>query len=361
MNMQGSSSSIEEKTDFLGASKPSVLAIIPCLNEAAHIEEVALKLLEDAGSLALTVVIADGGSCDGTLEIAQKLAAKHSEIIVLKNERRIQSAALNRATEKYSAGKDYLIRVDAHCSYPDNYCWRLVEIQRKTCAASVVVSMTAKGTSCFQRAAAAAQNSPLGNGGSPHRNSGDGRFVDHGHHALMLLPAFRRVGGYDETFSHNEDAELDMRLRAARFQIWLTGEFCVTYFPRASTRALLRQYFNYGRGRFRTLIKHREWPRVRQTLPLGVAPAAAAALLSPFAPVLAIPALAWASLCIFYGAILGIRRGDSCVAMSGLAAMTMHMGWSLGFLSAGAHFFASKTSSRVLGARGSQKSPARSV
>lgn len=334
--MNGNPSLMEMKSVSSGAVTRSVLAVIPCLNEAAHIERVALKLLEDAGPLDLTVVIADGGSSDGALEIAQRLAAEHPGIIVLKNNKRLQSAALNYAVEKYSMGKHYLIRVDAHSNYPDNYCRRLVQIQSETGAASVVVSIITKGNACFQRAAAAAQNSRLGNGGAPHRVSGLGRFVDHGHHALMLISAFRSVGGYDETFSHNEDAELDIRLRAARYQLWLAGQFYITYFPRASAGALFRQYFSYGKGRCRTLIKHGKWPKVRQTLPLAVGPVVAAALFSPLAPILAVPAFAWASLCILYGITLGIRSADSCAAMSGLAAMTMHLGWSLGFLSAGA-------------------------
>ena len=40
----------------------------------------------------------------------------------------------------------------------------------------------------------------------------EGHWADHGHHALMRISAFRAVGGYDESFSHNEDAELDYRL-----------------------------------------------------------------------------------------------------------------------------------------------------
>ena len=33
----------------------------------------------------------------------------------------------------------------------------------------------------------------------------------------MRIAAFRGVGGYDESFSHNEDAELDYRLRQAGY------------------------------------------------------------------------------------------------------------------------------------------------
>ena len=34
-------------------------------------------------------------------------------------------------------------------------------------------------------------------------------YVDHGHHAAFRAASFKAIGGYDETFSHNEDAEFD--------------------------------------------------------------------------------------------------------------------------------------------------------
>ena len=118
----------------------------------------------------------------------------------------------------------FLIRVDAHASYPARYCETLLHVQARTQADSVVVGMHTAGSTCFQRAAAAAQNSILGNGGSAHRTEIADRWVDHGHHALMTIDAFDAIGGYDETFSHNEDVELDARLIERGFHIYLTGE-----------------------------------------------------------------------------------------------------------------------------------------
>ncbi len=232
----------------------------------------------------------------------------------------------------FGAGHEFLIRVDAHAGYPPRYCETLLCEQAATGADSVVVSMAAQGETCFQRAAAAAQNSLLGNGGSAHRRVGAGRFVDHGHHALMRIAAFQSVCGYDGSFTHNEDAELDVRLGGAGFRIWLSGMPPIAYFPRATPRALFRQYFNFGQGRFRTLFKHKSRPKLRQSLPLAVAPALLLALLSPVHPVFAAPAAAWASLCCAFGILSGIRQKDPCAGLSGFAAMIMHLGWSVGFL-----------------------------
>jgi succinoglycan biosynthesis protein ExoA len=107
----------------------------------------------------------------------------------------------------------------------------------------------------------------------------------------------------------------------------------VIYYPAPRPRRLWRQYLNYGRGRARTVLKHRTRLRPRQALPLAVTPAALAALAAPLWWPAALPAAAWALACLAYGAALGVRRRDPWAALSGPAAMIMHLAWSAGFWS----------------------------
>jgi succinoglycan biosynthesis protein ExoA len=224
-----------------------------------------------------------------------------------------------------------LVRLDAHAEYPNRYCQHLLEVQAKTSADSVVVSMRTKGKTCFQRAAAAAQNSVLGNGGAAHRNPATDCWVDHGHHALMSIDAFRSVGGYDEAFAQVEDVELDIRLRAAGFRIFLTSEAAVTYYPRRSLPSLFLQYFRVGRCRARNFLKHRKEAKLRHLLLALPAPAIVALAASPMYPILVIPVLAWTLLCLGYGLFLGIRFRDPCASAAGVTAVTSQAAWSLGF------------------------------
>jgi succinoglycan biosynthesis protein ExoA len=308
-----------------------VLAVIPCLNEEQHIESVVTKLLAEGDRLNLRIVVADGGSTDNSRAIIKHLAERDRRIVLLDNPLRIQAAGINAAVQKYGDKAQFLIRVDAHAGYPDRYCEHLLKVQARTQADSVVVSMLTEGHTCFQRAAAAAQNSVLGNGGSAHRNETGGRWVDHGHHALMTMDAFRAVGGYDEAFAQNEDAELDARLTDKGFHIYLTGGAEVRYYPRGSAVALFWQYFHIGRGRARNFLKHRKNTKIRHLVLAVVAPAVCLLLLAPFFGILALPAIAWALLCLGYGALLGIRQRDACAAAAGVAAMAMQAGWSFGF------------------------------
>lgn len=312
------------------------LIVIPCLNEEAHLPELLARLLAEGDA---TIVVADGGSTDRSRAIVTDLAQRYPQLHLLPNPARLQSAGINLAVRTFGAGHRWLVRVDAHCGYPVGYVAGLIAVAARNEATSVVVPMVTAATGCFQHAAAAAQNSVLGNGGSAHRRLTAGQFVDHGHHALFDLALFCRVGGYDEAFSHNEDAELDQRLLAAGARIWLEPALALTYWPRAAAGPLYRQYRGYGGGRSMNLRRHGAPIKARQAIPLAVAPAVlvglAGLLLGPVAwpfALLALPATGWAALCLGYGLLLGLKARSMCVAASGWAAMVMHYAWSYGFL-----------------------------
>ena len=307
------------------------LIVVPCLNESAHIGVLLGQLQPAAERLGARIVVADGGSTDGTLAIVEAVAAKNPKVVLLHNPKRIQSAAINLAVANFGEGADYLIRIDAHGGYPQDYCDRLVEEALATGADSVVVSMLTSGSGAVQKAVAAAQNSKLGTGGSKHRHLSAGEWVDHGHHALIRISAFTAVGGYDETFSHNEDAELDYRLRQAGCRIWMSGKTQMVYYPRSSLKGLYFQYLGYGRGRAKNVLKHRVIPKVRQMIPLLVFPVVLLAALSFIHWVAAVPLLVWASVCLGYGLWSAVSQRNPGAVLAGVSAMVMHFGWSVGF------------------------------
>jgi succinoglycan biosynthesis protein ExoA len=311
-----------------------LLIVIPCLNEERHLPALLDWLCADGLSTTARIVVADGGSTDRSCEIVAARAATDPRVILLPNPKRLQGAGVNLAFAQFGADADIMIRVDAHADYPKDFLFRLLAAQRQTGADSVAISMraVARKGACFQRAAATAQNSVLGAGGSPHRKGGVRRWVEHGHHALFTAAAFKRVGGYDESFSHNEDAELDARLIQQGGRILLAADILIDYYPRATPAALARQYFNYGAGRARTFRKHRMPLKPRQILPILIAPAAALAVLAPLYWVFAAPAFVWLIACLGFGALLSLRERNVCAAFSGVAAAIMHLAWSLGFL-----------------------------
>ena len=326
--------------------EPSVSIIVPTLNEEKYIHDAISSLIPVGETLDYELIVLDGGSTDSTVSIVGEMVLHNPRIRLEANPARYQSAAVNRGAKIAKPDTDIIIRADSHADYPPGFVAGLVRELKERNVASVVVPMRTRGTGFLQRGIAAAQNSRLGNGGALHRTANSSRYVDHGHHAAFDRRTFLAVDGYDESFTHNEDAELDIRLRNAGARIWLCSELAIGYFPRNSLAALARQYFNHGSGRARTMLKHRRPPKVRQLLPLGALGMNVLSLVSgcAFGWIFFLPSLAYAGVCLTGGLFLAISQRDPAGCAAGPAAMIMHQGWAAGFVYRILRGAASKTS-----------------
>ncbi|MEM1105047.1 MAG: glycosyltransferase family 2 protein [Pseudomonadota bacterium] len=310
-----------------------ILVAIPVLNEVDHIEACLASLMEGNPRLKdIRFVVADGGSTDGTRALLDTLAGRFDNLEWIDNPGRLQSAGVN-AVAASAQGETVLVRCDAHALYPPGYVARIADALRGHGVASIVVPMDAVGDTCFQRANAWVVDTPLGSGGSAHRGGTTSKFVDHGHHAGFDLGIFRSLGGYDERFSHNEDAEYDVRVSKAGGALFLDASLRLEYKPRPTARSLARQYFNYGKGRARTLLKHKIRPRPRQVFPvLNTAALIASLAAAPVFPLALVYPLAYALALAGASAWLTVKHRSACALLAGPAAGIMHIAWSAGFL-----------------------------
>jgi succinoglycan biosynthesis protein ExoA len=312
---------------------PFVAVAVPTLNEERYIATTLRVLLAQWPADRCQILVVDGGSSDRTTEIVREMAKEHPNLRLLHNPRRIQSAAMNLAARLADARARILMRADAHADYPPDFIRNCVNAMESSGAASVVVPMRTEGQAGLQYAIAATQNSKLGNGGSAHRRAGESTFVEHGHHAAFDRAAFLSLGGYNEVFTHNEDAEFDHRLVQSGRRIWMETGATMTYYPRSSLESLERQYFRHGRGRARTMLLHGMKPRLRQLLPVAVlASFLYAIVIMPVIPlVLLIPAV-YLVACLLWGVVAAIRKRDPWLLAMGPAAVVMHLSWAAGFL-----------------------------
>jgi succinoglycan biosynthesis protein ExoA len=318
--------------------------IIPTLNEIVHIEGLLDQFLAEPETAVGEILVADGGSTDGTREAVERVAATTDRVRLIDNADRIQAAGVNRAVAAANRRFETIVRVDAHALYPQDYVAKLLAALAETGADSVVVRLDTVGRDCFQRAVAAAQNSKVGTGGSAHRMGLVSGFVDHGHHAAFRRESFERAGGYDTNFVANEDAELDARIRAGGGRIWLDVAIPVTYFPRSTIRGLAKQYFRYGTGRAQTYFKHGERLRLRQMMPpVALVAVALGLLLAPVLPIALLMPIGYASALIAATLALAVEANSGCVLLAAPALATMHFAWGAGFLS---HIIAHRGSAR---------------
>ncbi|MEP7209430.1 MAG: glycosyltransferase family 2 protein [Alphaproteobacteria bacterium] len=323
----------ETPVAFVRVDGADVLVAIPVLNEAAHVETCIRSLMDADERVGRAVVaVVDGGSTDTTRAIVTRLMGEFPNLRLLNNPRKLQSAAVNLAARELGEGRRVLVRCDAHAIYPANYVLAAADSLVSHGVASVATPMDAAGDSCFQRANAFIVDTPLGSGGSAHRGGKVSQYVDHGHHAAFDLKVFLHLGGYDESFSHNEDGEYDRRLAKAGGRIFLDANIRIAYSPRATVPALARQYFNYGKGRARNLAKHGDTPKPRQMIPQATLVACLLGLLiAPVLPIALIVPGGYIAALLLASVWAAVKMKSPCGLLAGLASATMHMSWAAGF------------------------------
>lgn len=303
-------------TEAPGPPSPTVTVLIPTYQEAAAIEACLDAVAAQTHPHVVEVLVVDGGSDDGTPELAAARGA-----LVLPNPDRIQSAALNIGIA--AARGDVIVRVDGHCTIAPDYVERCVAALEGTGAAMVGGAMTPAASGTVQEGIAAAMASPFGAGPARFHTGGDAGWVDTVYLGAYRTTDVRAVGGYATDVGVNEDAELAHRM-SARGGVWFDPAIRSTYTPRASLPALGKQFYRYGRSRAATARRHPGSVRPRQL----AAPALVLGLLSP--------ARRWVggAYVVGLGAVVARegRRLGRATPTFGAALPTMHLTWGAGFL-----------------------------
>lgn len=309
---------------------PFVTVVVPTLDESAFVADVVAELLDGCEDVDVELLVVDGGSTDGTQLVVSQISQSDPRVRLLHNPGRLQASGVNLAARQADPRSAILVRADAHCAYPPGFVARVAATLVSTGAQSVVVPMFTVGEEgAFQQSVAEAQNSRLGNGGAAHRDGATpSGWVDHGHHAAFDRATFLSIGGYDETFAVNEDAEFDVRLGNAGGRVWMDRGAEINYYPRRTMTALARQYFRYGQGRAATVFKHGLRPRPRQMAPVVVFWATTlSVLLVPLSWVFATPAVAYLAAAFAYS----VRTASGSAVGMFSALCCMHLCWGAGF------------------------------
>ena len=320
----------------LGALQPvahdaPVSVIIPARAAASLIADcldAVLPQLRDGDEVVVSA--ADEPTAEAARGVARRSAAP---VRVVGNPVGTTPAALNAAIA--ATHNPVIVRVDAQARIPEGYRDRVVALLASTGAVNVGGRQVARADRGVAAAIAAAMNARLGHGGAAYRSGDRGGPVDTVYLGAFRADALALVGGYDERFTTNQDAELNERLRRAGGTVWLDPELAVTYLPRRSLTALARQFRGYGRGRAMTARRHpgslgrRQLAAPTLVLCLGLA-----LLLVPWTAVpLALAAGGYGALLVVGTLLEGgdaVRRFPITLA----ALAVMHVSWGVGFLTA---------------------------
>lgn len=220
------------------SDKIIVSVVMPVYNEEKYIEKCVDSLLEqDYPADRMEWIFVDGCSSDKTVELLEGYAEKYPDLIrVLNNPDKIVPYAMNIGISQ-SRGK-YIVRLDAHADYAEDYISKCVYYLENTDAENVGGVAETKAEGFMGNAIAKMLSSKFGVGNSQFRINGESGYVDTVPFGAFRREVFTKYGGYDERLVRNQDNEMNFRIRKNGGKIYMSDEINLSYYCRDSVKGI---------------------------------------------------------------------------------------------------------------------------
>lgn len=185
------------------------------------------------------IIIADGGSRDGTLERLRERALSEARI-------RSLSAPGNRSVGRNAAVRaasgTVIACTDAGVDVDREWLERITRPFAEDPAVDVVAGFyRAAGETAFERAAGIVSAPAL-------EEIDPDRFLPSTRSVAFRRAAFERVGGFDEALWHNEDTPFALALKGVGCRFAFAPDAVVRWRPRGTLRAFVHQHRRFGIG-----------------------------------------------------------------------------------------------------------------
>jgi succinoglycan biosynthesis protein ExoA len=226
----------------------NVSIIIPCFNESNYIAQCLDSLLTNNYSHDnYEILVIDGGSDDGTLEILNVYTEKYPFIRVVNNSKRSKPIGLNIGI-KESIG-DVIMRIDAHAVYDKNYISTLVNglySEDVDNIGGIRDTYIPTNGSAMEIALSAAISSPVLVGNAFYRTGvlSQKTLVDTVFCGCYKKEVFNKIGLFNKDLIRTQDREFNLRLINSGGKIMLDPSTHCTYFPRAKFLEYLKWNWN---------------------------------------------------------------------------------------------------------------------
>ncbi|MFL2947056.1 MAG: glycosyltransferase [Candidatus Poseidoniales archaeon] len=261
-------------------STPVVATVIPTWQEVTHIERCLRSFMEQTyPSHSHRILVLDGGSTDGTIDIVQRLAEESEssggpQISLIHNPFKFVPHARNLALDHMGQEVDFILEMIGHAWVaPDHIAVRVarfhaIEVQLGSrlggLGARVIGSDLPLGK--VESWIEASLTSPLGGSGQ------FARFSKEGPTKIPPFTLYRReavedVGGWNEEFITTQDSEINLRLIANGWPLWRTPETHVRMAKRTTVKQWWRMGYRYGFWRMKHVIDAKSRMRIGEFLP----------------------------------------------------------------------------------------------
>lgn len=245
----------------------TVAVIVPIRNEEAHIGKCVDSILNQSyPSNLIEIILVDGMSDDGTIDVLNNYKKKYKNIKVLKNEKQITPIAMNIGIK--NSNTDIVIILGAHSyiekDFVKNNVRNLVEKGAEASGGiikfvydSLITKSIGEATSC-----------PFGIGNSSYRYATQEKYVDTVPFAAYKRKTLDKIGYFDEELIRNQDDEMNFRVSESGGKILLSPDIVSYYTSRSSLHKLWSQYFQYGFWKVRVIQKHNRPASIRHLVPM---------------------------------------------------------------------------------------------
>src|SRR5919205_825661 len=163
---------MEGRADTPAAGGVDASVLVPVLNEERDIRETFAAMQAQRFDGTVEFLFMDGRSEDRTKSILEELSREYPRIRVLDNPGRTSTAGLNVGLR--NARGEFIVRMDAHTFYPEDYIARGVERLRRGDVVWVAGPQVPYGTGKWSRRVALALGTWFGTGGSARWGAGEG-------------------------------------------------------------------------------------------------------------------------------------------------------------------------------------------
>lgn len=321
---------------------PGISIVIACLNEEKHIGKCLDSLLAQNYSGSMEIIIADGGSSDGTPKILSQYEKDNSFIKIIENKKKIQSAGRNSAIR--SAKYDLVAYIDAHSFAAYDWLTQLYRAyERLTGDDDAVIGVGSihldADESTFTKATKSVFNSFAG--GNMLTSYSDKKGISETNTAYACLYNKSKLiaaGLYDESFVKGEDLELNWRLtKKLGFKLFVNSSAITYYHMKPDISGLIRQINSYGFWRLKVMQKLKTIS-IGSVLPvlfyLFIALSLAVSFLFPILLLLAIPLyFLYLFVILIESVSISFRIGESFVLIFTII-LSIHLSYVTGFMEA---------------------------
>lgn len=244
-----------------------VSIVMPVYNEERYITDCINSLFEQTFPFdSMEWIFVDGGSTDRTVDILNTYKEKYPRLIKVRNNPyKTVPYAMNIGIQE-SIG-EFIIRLDAHASYDNNYIARCIHYLELTGADNVGGIVETKSRGTIGEAIAKMLSSKFGVGNSQFRINGKSAYVDTVPFGAFRRSVFDKIGLYNERLTRNQDNELNYRIRKHGGKIYLSNEIKLSYYCRDSVAGIAKMAFQNGKWNVYTMKMCPGSMRVRHFVP----------------------------------------------------------------------------------------------